>query len=275
MSGSIDALVEALVTTRTYDLEQPRHAAAPTYSAHAPGFVYTLHRRHEAGLGRRTSASGRLVTAEHAGTHVDALCHQAEDLRLYGDIEVTSGNQTPEGFTELGIETVSPILRRGVLLDVAGHAGVPRLERGTVVSSRDLEGSAAEQGVALRAGDVVLVRTGAGGLWNQPDDYLEAPGMDGEAARWLADHEPFAVGADNVAWDAPGFEDPEVGSLPGHLLLIVRHGVHIIENLFLEELAADGVHEFAFVCLPLKLQGVTASPVRPVAIVPDSHGGSP
>ena len=78
---------------------------------------------------------------------------------------------------------------------------------------------------------------------------------------------PVAVGADNVAWDIPDEHDPELGSLPGHTILIVQSGIHIIESLFLEELAADGVREFGFVCLPLKLRGGTGSPVRPIALV--------
>ena len=50
-------------------------------------------------------------------------------------------------------------------------------------------------------------------------------------------------------------------------MLIVRAGILIIESLRLEELAADGVREFAFVCLPLKFRGGTGSPVRPIALV--------
>jgi kynurenine formamidase len=73
-----------------------------------------------------------------------------------------------------------------------------------------------------------------------------------------------------VAWDALDGHDPELGSIPGHTILIVQHGIHIIESLYLEELAADGVREFGFICLPLKLRGGTGSPVRPIALV----GGS-
>jgi kynurenine formamidase len=77
-----------------------------------------------------------------------------------------------------------------------------------------------------------------------------------------------AVGADNMAWDVVGPKDPELGvTLPGHILLLVRAGIPIIENLNLEGLAAAKVYEFAFVCLPLKMRGATGSPVRPIAIV--------
>ena len=95
-----------------------------------------------------------------------------------------------------------------------------------------------------------------------PGRYSVAP----DGSRWLAGHRPVAVGADNLAWDVPGIVDPELGTLPGHAILIVRAGILIIESLRLEELAADGVREFAFVCLPLKVRGGTGSPVRPLAL---------
>jgi len=70
---------------RIYDLEQPRYFGAPVHPAHEPGFVYTLHRHHERGVGEsRTGASGFMYMTEHSGTHIDALCHQAEALlRVY------------------------------------------------------------------------------------------------------------------------------------------------------------------------------------------------
>src|SRR5690349_24646046 len=110
-------LADALRSARVYDLEQPRYAGAPTFPAHEPGMLLTLHRRHEPGLGEaRTSASALLVMAEHSGTHLDALCHQAEDGRLHGGIAVDAQVQTPTGFTVLGADTIAPLVARGVLL---------------------------------------------------------------------------------------------------------------------------------------------------------------
>ena len=252
------ALSDAFAGARVYDLEQPRHAGAPVWPAHEPGVLLKLHRRHEAGLGEaRTSASALLVMAEHSGTHIDALCHQAENLELHGGIAVDAQVQTPEGFTRLGADTIAPLLARGVLLDVAdaGHA----------VGAEDLERAAA--GLEIRPGDVMLVRTGAGALWSDPEAFLAAGGIDAGGARWCAERRPLAVGADNMAWDVPGEDDPELGSLPGHLILLVRAGIYILEAVYLEELARDGVREFAFACLPLKLRGGTGSPVRPIALV--------
>jgi kynurenine formamidase len=264
-------LLDAVRGSRVFDLEQPRYFGAPVFPAHRPGFVYTLHRRHEEGLGQRTSASGTIVAAEHSGTHVDALCHQAENLELYGGRAVTSAVQTPTGFTELGAETIPPILARGVLLDVAGTEGVDRLAPGRLIGAAELDRAAGAAGVRLEPGDVLLVRTGNARVWDDPDEYLRGPGVGAEGADWLAAHRPLAVGCDNVAFDVPDHVDPDTGlSLPCHVVLIVRNGIYIVENLNLEELAAAGVAEFLFLCLPLKLLGVTGSPVRPLALVPQA-----
>ena len=256
--------------TRIYDLEQPRYFGAPTFPSHAPGLVYTLHRRHERGLPEaRTSASGTFYTTEHSGTHIDALCHQAENLHLYGGREVDARLQTSTGFTELGVETIAPFVNSGVLLDVARQRGVERIVEGQPITRADLEATTQRQGIAINAGDIVLVRTGNGALWHDPDAYLRAGGMHSDASAWLVDRHVKAVGADNVAWDENGFVDEELHvTLPGHLILLVRNGIYIIENLFLEELARDERYEFTFVCLPLKIRGATASPVRPIALVP-------
>ena len=92
--------------------------------------------------------------------------------------------------------------------------------------------------------------------------------MRGRVSEWLAGLGVLAVGADNMAWDRASGDDPDTGApLPGHSILLVHSGVHIIENVLLEELAAAGVHEFTFVCTPLKIRGATGSPVRPLALV--------
>jgi kynurenine formamidase len=262
------SLLGALRDAAVYDLEQPRYAGAPIFAAHRPGFVYALHRRHEPGLGEaRTSASGLIVAAEHSGTHIDALCHQAENLEMFGGVRVDGKVQTSAGFTELGAETIAPMIAPGVLIDVARYRGVDRLPADELVGADELRAAAADQGVSVSPGDVVLVRTGNGAQWADAEAYLRGAGMSADASEWLASRQVLAVGADNVAWDAT-VPDAERGSLPGHVILIVRHGIYIIENLLLEDLAAAGRREFVFICLPLKMVGVTGSPVRPLAVVP-------
>jgi kynurenine formamidase len=260
--------------TRIFDLEQPRTAEMPIHPAHRQaGYSYLLHRRHGDDYspeehGPRTGAAGVLVCGEHTGTHIDALCHQADALTLCGGVPV-SEVQSPRGFTEHGVEKIPAIVAPGVMLDVAALEGVEALEPGHVVTDADLAACCERQGVEVPSGAVTLVRTGNGLFWEDEERYLAGPGMDAGAARWLADRDVVAVGADNMAWDVVGRWDPDAGCvMPGHLILLARRGVYIIENLALEELAAAGHHEFEFVCLPLKLVGATGSPVRPVARVP-------
>jgi kynurenine formamidase len=257
--------LEALGSSRVFDLEQLRYQGAPNHPAHVPGFNYFLHRHHARGAPEaRTSASGVIVTPEHSGTHIDALAHQAENLTLYGGVHVDDGVQTSTGFRLLGIDTMAPIVGRGVLLDVAGEK---RLAPEYAITAQDLERTATRDSVDVREGDVALVRTGFGAWWSEPDAYMRAAGVSAAGSRWLIDKKVSAVGADNMAFDVIGPKDEELNvTLPGHLLLLVRAGIPIIENLNLEELAAAKLHEFLFVCLPLKMRGVTGSPVRPIAI---------
>jgi kynurenine formamidase len=265
---ALAGVLDTLAGCRTFELEHPRYVGAPVYPAHWPGFVYTLHRHHEL-LGERfrTSASGTITIQEHSGTHIDALCHQAVEMEMFGGVRVTPEVQTPRGFTKLGAETIAPIFRRGVLLDVAAAHGVAALDPGYLVTAEDLELAEKTHDVAVGEGDCVLIRTGNGGAYAEAEQYLAGPGVGVDAARWLAARSPYLCGADNVAFEVPDTVDPELGSLPCHLVLIYEAGIYIVENLQLEELAASGEYEFLFVCLPLKLEGVTGSPVRPVALV--------
>lgn len=265
--SNLNAVLGLLGRARSYELEHPRYIGAPIFPAHWPGFVYTLHRRHEMVQGQpRTSASGTITMQEHSGTHIDALCHQAIEMEMYGGVVVTPEVQTPRGFTELGVETIAPIFRRGVLLDVAAVHEVPSLPQGYLVTEADLVAATELGGVTFQEGDCILVRTGNAMHYEDPETYLSGPGVGADAARWLRAHRPYLCGADNVAFDVHETEDPDLGTLPCHTLLIFEAGIYIVENLNLEELAAAGCTEFLFACLPLKLQGVTGSPVRPVAL---------
>jgi kynurenine formamidase len=265
-------LIEQIQAARVYDLEQPRFAGMPISPSHRPGYFYALHRRHRdtyrpEAQGKRSSASGVLTMMEHSGTHLDALCHQANELRMFGGIDV-AGAETPAGFSRLGIETVPPLLRRGVLLDVAGWRGRPILPPRYGIIAEELQDCAAAEGVEVRAGDVLLVRTGSAVLWADEAAYLEAAGVAKSGTLWAADRGVVAVGADNMAWDVPDERDPETGAtLFAHAYLLPQKGVYIIENVNLEALARDRRWEFAFIGVPLKFQGATGSPLRPLALV--------
>jgi kynurenine formamidase len=260
------ALAEQLANARVIDLEQPRFPGMPMFPANAPNYTFMLHRRHEQGLESRTSAAGMIMAADHAGTHVDALCHQAENMQMFGGVAVSAANQGPGGLGILSAESLPPMIRRGVLIDLVEARG-DRLPPRYLVERDELAAAAERQGVAVRPGDVLLVHTGWGAAWQDPD-YISGGGMARSSGEWAAEHEVYAVGADNMSWDLPGYIDPVLGhSLPNHTILLVRAGILMFENLLLEELAATGVREFIFISLPLKLVGATGSPTRPVAII--------
>ena len=241
----------------------------PLLPPQKPGFNYFLHRHHEDEYEQtapRATASGLIISPDHSGTHIDAICHQSDTLTLCGGVPVGEV-QTARGFTRFGADDIPPIISPGVLLDVAASKGVNDLRSRYQITADDLEECCQRQHVSVNPGDVVLVRTGSGAHWGDPDRYLESAGVASGATRWLADRQVFAVGADNVAWDLMGVEDPELGvTLPGHLILLARRGIYIIENMLLEELAAAGARRFTFVCVSPGFAGATGAPVRPLAI---------
>jgi kynurenine formamidase len=265
------SLTEQLARARVFDLEQPRFAGMPVHPAHKPGYFYGLHRRHRDSyrpdqFGPRSGASGILTMMEHSGTHIDALCHQACDLTFYGGVKVDDVERT-DGYRELGAETIRPLLGRGVLLDVAASKGVARLPQNYAITADDLVAAARPAAIVVQPGDVLLVRTGFATSWTDEATYLNAAGVSKSGNIWAADQQVVAVGADNMAWDNMVERDPDTKmALFGHAHLLVKHGIHIIENLNLEELAAAKVHEFGFVGIPLKFRGATGSPIRPLAL---------
>ena len=101
-------------------------------------------------------------------------------------------------------------------------------------------------------------------FWGDESATSRDPGWRRRGA--LDGDRDYAVWADNCV--GARFKDPELGCLlAGHLILLARRGIYIIENLALDELAASGQNRFEFVCSPLKLVGATGSPVRPLAVV--------
>lgn len=256
-----------------FDLEHPRTPDMPLHPAHRPGYSYFLHRRHsdtaplQPGPTQRSSASGFITMTEHSGTHVDALCHQAEDLAFYGCGSVDDV-ESAAGFSQGDASRIPIFDHPGVLIDIAVFRGVSVVPAGERIGLDEVRAALERQGTEVTAGSVVLVHTGNTVNWADADRYLAGAGMDAEVSQWLADRGVAAVGADNVAWDLPGYVDETVGSdLPGHVILLVRAGIHIFENVALTELARAGVHEFRFVAAPLKLMGATGSPIRPLALV--------
>jgi len=209
-----------------------------------------------------------LVVTElgQVGTQFDGFAHQTHLDSWYNCFKV-SENATRSGFTKLGVEKVGMIMTRGVLIDVAGLKGVDTLPDTYEITPQDLQQALQRQGTKLQPGDAILINTGWGRLYGKENArYMKTcPGVGVAAAEWLVRQDPLLVGADNWPVEVAPNPDPQL-SLPGHQIFLVVNGVHILENLKLDELAAKKVYEFAFAMQPLKIQGGTGSTVSPVAI---------
>ncbi|CAM4217842.1 cyclase family protein [Nocardiopsis rhodophaea] len=272
-----DSLLRAIAAgTTLYDLSQPLENSMPCSPNH-PGFRMALIRRH--GDAERpdgsSAASELIVTGGHVGTHIDALSHASLHGRMFGGHDAEEA-QRGGRFTVHGIESVPPMVCRGVVLDIARQQGREVLEPGYGITADDLERATRATGHRPAEGDVCLVRTGWARLWNDADAYIGhaegVPGLTESAARWIADHAVRAVGGDTTAVEQiPAGEGHRV--LPVHRTLLVEHGIHLVEHLNLESLCAAGIGEFLFVLSPLKIVGATGSPVRPLAVVTRQDDG--
>jgi len=205
-----------------------------------------------------------LVMASHTATHLDALCHVYADHAIYNGFAHDA--VTPyTGAPRCSIDKVGAIAGRGVLIDVAAQQGVNVLEPGYIITPDDLRASLDAQGIALRPGDLVLVRTGWVDSFMAGHQQLRMqPGIGLDAAIYLAEQDVAMIGADNSAVEAMPF-DRDV-YLVAHIELLVRRGIHLLENLTLAELSADRCYEFLLCIGALKITGATGSPVNPIAI---------
>ncbi|MCY4668458.1 MAG: cyclase family protein [Rhodococcus sp.] len=206
----------------------------------------------------------QLIMPSHTSTHMDALCHVYADNKIYNGY--SADQVTPySGAAKCSIDKVGGIAGRGVLIDVAASKGIDLLDPGYVITADDLQKALDGQGVELHSGDLVLIRTGwlEDYMANQ-GEMMPQPGIGLEAATFLAEKDVALVGSDNAAIEPIPFDQHVY--LGGHIVLLVEHGIHLVENMNLAELAADQCYEFLLTIGALKITGGTASPVTPVAI---------
>ena len=256
------AFVDLLAGAKVYDLGQPYFVGMPHFPTHPP-FCFSLVREHGDTVGPEghSSSAEAIALGGHVGTHIDALCHFSLGGKLHGGETIAQAYAT--GIAKYSADTIAPILRRAVLLDIARIEGVAALPQDFEVKPEHLD--AASRGVELPAGDIVLVRTGWANYWPEAKRFVaqgHGPGPGLEGARWLSSRGVFAAGSDTLA-----FEKIPSATMPVHVHLLVESGIHIMECLNLEELAAAGVRNFLFMGAPLKIRGATGAPMRPIAIV--------
>jgi kynurenine formamidase len=257
-SGQVLSLAQPL-SPRT---PVPRHRAGLQHFMGRDGGDYAAGARRPGGF---QFAEDTVVLPLHIGTHIDSLCHAWYDDALYNGFP-DSGTRSTGGATRCGIDKMGPIVGRGVLLDIAGARGGP-LRDGSVIGPGDLEHVAGQAGVEIGKGDVVLIRTGWAESEGRADvvSFDSEPGLNVEAALWLAEREIAVLGADNFAVEVIPFAPGTV--FPVHQRLIRDFGIPLLEGLLLHQLAATGRHDFLFAASPLPMVGGTGSPINPMAIL--------
>ncbi|MFJ5777617.1 cyclase family protein [Streptomyces sp. NPDC093094] len=207
-----------------------------------------------------------------AGTHWDALTHVSHSGRLYNGRP--AGTVTAHGGAAFaGIDKARHLVSRGVLLDVARARGVERLDGGHAVTPEDLEAAEELAGTRVRAGDVVLVRTGQMRLLLAGDRHAYAypsPGLSVRTPEWFHARDVAAVADDTLTFEV---FPPEIEGLwlPVHALHLVEMGMLQGQNWNLEELSTvcgeEGRHAFLLCAMPEPFVGATGTPVAPVAVL--------
>src|SRR4051794_6782895 len=183
-------LWEDLDGARVFDLAQDYFVGMPHYPTHPP-FLYSLNRQHGDNVGPKghSSASDAIAMGSHVGTHIDALCHFSCGGKLYGGDQAADVQSYGEGLRRHSIDTISPILRRGVLLDIAGARGVPALAADDEITPDDLESVTRAENVDIRPGALVLLRPGWANYFSDPARFIaqvHGPGPGLPGAEWLS-----------------------------------------------------------------------------------------
>lgn len=211
------------------------------------------------------SYSGDAVSMyTHCGTHVDALNHFGYAGEIFNRFHV-SEKLGSRHWHVAGADKQPPLLARCVLLDIAAMKGVATLPPGYGITQQDLVDCERHQGIEVRFGDIVLIRTGQMVLWPTPAYMLDEPGITIDAAHHLARRGAILIGSDTISLEQRPAADPDNWNAV-HCFLLAEAGIAILEVANLEEIAGHGLHEFAFFGAAIRFRGSTAAPIRPVAI---------
>jgi kynurenine formamidase len=265
-SASVLRAAQLIRTGEIIELGRVLSSGMPLFGTRS----FSLHTKRTNGpLGtNKRNSNEELVVTElgQVGTQFDMFSHQGIDGLLYNCVPIDTV-ATRTGFQKMGIEKIGALFSRGVLIDVAGFKGIEMLSAGYEITTSDLQGAIAKQGISLSPGDAVLIHTGWGRLWEQDGARYSgpAPGIGIAAATWLASQDPLLIGADTMSIEVSPNPDKSLDT-PVHQVALVVNGIFLLENLKLDDLAAKRIQEFAFIVQPLKIRGGSGSTVAPIAV---------
>jgi kynurenine formamidase len=282
--------ISTVLRARIFDLSQTWDEHSPIASVNPP-YSMSLAATHQNtrgtfGDGGKLSFTSEVqhFSGQHGAPSIDAIGHIGRNGKLFGGVDAAASTSDSRGLGRSGVGAhldiehypTELLVNRGVLLDVARkvQGNADPLPAGFNITDEHLAQTARDQGVRLRRGDTVLVRTGWGQYFaGNPAMYAgaSAAGVGVAGARYLVRSGARVVGDDTLTFEVrppvvnPGTPDFEV--FPVHMLVIADNGINIIENYFLEEIAAAKQYEFVLVVPPLRIRGGTGSALRSFALV--------
>jgi kynurenine formamidase len=275
-------------TGEVFDLGLNYSRRSYKFAGHSPGEIITF--RSPDGLDRMKDPdappaatnqdkvywhSAAMFISDNVATQIDGLAHitAGPDYHWYNGFKEADwgGDWGPR---KCDASTIPPIIARAVLIDVAAFKKVDALPGHTVITTKDLQDTLAWEGVSIRPGDVVLVRTGTGRYWGEDgadhDKIREhdTAGPDLAATRWLVeDQGAIMVGSDTSGYEVGPPPDPSGGFIPVHRYLLIEQGVHLGEFHNLEGLSRAKAYEFCYIALTNKIKGAVAgTALRPIAL---------
>ena len=220
------------------------------------------------------AADDMVVMPLQCGTQWDGLGHIFYENSMWNGYDCRE--VTSNGAQKCGIEkTKNRMVGRGVFLDVARALGKKWLDDGYGITIADLDKTAKMQGVTVKRGDFVIVRTGQmeakleAGSW---DGYPggDAPGFSFETLEWIKRTELAALASDTWGCEVRPNESEQGINQPWHWITIPIMGMTMGEIFYVKDLAedcaADKVYEFLFVAPAIPITGAVGSPVNPLAI---------
>jgi kynurenine formamidase len=301
-SERTDDFIESVQKARIFDLSHLWDENSPIAGVNPP-YAMTLNKTHddfttidEPGTRGQFDPDKQLSftsevqawSGQHGAPSIDALGHIGHNGLLFGGVDAKAATSNRRGIGRSGVGEKLDIahyptellVNRGVLLDVARfihpkHKSDP-LPSTFVITDEHLADTADWQGVRIKRGDTVLIRTGWGQHFSGNPSLYSGPdsaGVGVAGARYLVRKRARVVGNDTLTFEArpPLAFPPEVPLFqvfPVHMLLIPDNGINIIENYYLEELSEKREYEFLLVVPPIKIRGGTGSALRSFALVP-------
>ena len=202
------------------------------------------------------------------GSQLDGLGHLGGPDGTFYNCNKGKDFALIDGLTKLGIETVPPLVTRGIILDMASHFGVDFLEAGQSFTVEDVKAVERKQGTPVKKGDVVIFHTGwtDAKLKSDPVAWGSGePGQSPEVAEYLASKQVVAVGADTWGLDVIPPKDINK-AFQGHVILLKENGIYILETMNTGPLVKDGALEFLFVLGHAKVRGAVQMFINPIAI---------